>query len=546
MDLVLDGNEGLAPPIDLAEVLAGAGSEGLRRYPKAGTLEALLARRHGLGAENVLATAGADDALDRCMRAYSGPGNPVVASRPTFEMVGRYAKLARAEVREVPWLDGPFPVQGFIEAAGSDAGVLAVVSPNNPTGLVARAEDLAALSAAVPEALLLVDLAYGDFADADLTDAALRLPNAVVLRSFSKAGGLAGLRTGYALGPEGTIAALRAAGQPYALSMPAIRVTEALLHRGNLDPAGYVAAARAERARLVSVLAELGLSPLPSQANFVCCVSPRAPWVHAGLMALGISVRRFAGREGMERFLRITCPGRSEDFGRLERALRTAIRPHALLFDMDGVLVDVSRSYHEAIIAAAAAFGVVVEPEKIRAAKQHPGANNDWVVTQRLLADAGCQVGLEQAKDRFEEAYQGGPGKEGLWTRETLIPARELLAALSERMPLGIVTGRPRHDAERFLERTGIGRFFAAVVCMEDGPLKPDPEPVRIALRRIGVERAWLVGDTADDLCAARGAGVLPVAFSAPGCGAAGTEGLRAAGAAAVLDSLDPLMEMIS
>ncbi len=546
VSLVLDGNEGQAPPIDLGQLLAGAGPEAVRRYPNARRLEELLALRHGLRPENVLATAGADDALDRCLRAYAGPGNPVVAARPTFEMVVRYARLARAEVREVPWTDGPFPREGFIRAAGRDAGVLAVVTPNNPTGLVASASDLSALSAAVPEALLLVDLAYGDFADEDLTAAALALPNAVVLRSFSKAGGLAGLRSGYALGPEEVIGVLRAAGQPYALSMPAIRVTEALLGLGNSDPTGYVSAARAERVRLNEVTAELGLSPLPSQANFVCCITPRARRIHAGLMSLGISVRHFAGREGMESYLRITCPGREQDMDRLEAALRTVVTPEALLFDMDGVLADVSGSYHEAIVAAAASFGITVDSAMIREAKQQPGANNDWVVTQRLLAAQGCQVTLDEAKDRFEAAYQGTFDAPGLWTRETLLPRMELLVELSKRMPLGIVTGRPRYDAERFLERTGIGSLFATVVCMEDAPLKPDPAPVRLALSRLGVSRAWLVGDTPDDLVAARGAGVLPLAVLPPAAKPGIRERLAAAGAAEVMESLEPLMEMIA
>ncbi len=79
------------------------------------------------------------------------------------------------------------------------------------------------------------------------------------------------------------------------------------------------------------------------------------------------------------------------------------------------------------------------------------------------------------------------------------------------------MTGRPRVDADRFLERTGIAGCFRTVVTMEDAPIKPDPTPVRLALERLGVATAWMVGDTPDDTRAARGAGVLPMGVVAPG-----------------------------
>jgi phosphoglycolate phosphatase-like HAD superfamily hydrolase len=81
---------------------------------------------------------------------------------------------------------------------------------------------------------------------------------------------------------------------------------------------------------------------------------------------------------------------------------------------------------------------------------------------------------------------------------------------------VAIVTGRPRADAERFLRDHGLAGLPQAIVCMEDGPAKPDPTPVRLALERLGVRRAWMIGDTPDDMRAARGAGVVPIGVVAP------------------------------
>jgi phosphoglycolate phosphatase-like HAD superfamily hydrolase len=111
---------------------------------------------------------------------------------------------------------------------------------------------------------------------------------------------------------------------------------------------------------------------------------------------------------------------------------------------------------------------------------------------------------------------------------------------------LAIVTGRPRAEAEWFLERTGIAPLFGTVVAMEDAPAKPDPAPVRLALERLGVRRAWMVGDTPDDMRAAAQAGVLPLGVVTPGDEPSlAMAALLDAGAARVLGQLTDLLELL-
>jgi phosphoglycolate phosphatase-like HAD superfamily hydrolase len=97
----------------------------------------------------------------------------------------------------------------------------------------------------------------------------------------------------------------------------------------------------------------------------------------------------------------------------------------------------------------------------------------------------------------------------------------------------------------RFLEKSGVADRISALVCLEDAPLKPDPRPVILLLERLGIKRAWMVGDTPDDLAAARRAGVLPLGVVAPGGGAASARTLADAGAAKVLSGLDELQELM-
>jgi HAD superfamily phosphatase len=232
---------------------------------------------------------------------------------------------------------------------------------------------------------------------------------------------------------------------------------------------------------------------------------------------------------------------------RLACALRAAMKPRGLLFDLDGVLADVSGSYRQAIIETAASFGVRVTREAIAAAKAAGNANNDWVLTQRLLAASGVEAGLEEVTRRFETLYQGDGRSPGLRETERLLVERGQLQRWASQRPLAIVTGRPRVDAERFLERFGISDCFRVLVCMEDAPLKPDPSPVRLAMERLGIEHAWMIGDTVDDVLAARGAGVIPVGIAAPGEDLArATDTLTRAGAARVLSATSRLSELLS
>jgi HAD superfamily hydrolase (TIGR01548 family) len=251
---------------------------------------------------------------------------------------------------------------------------------------------------------------------------------------------------------------------------------------------------RAERASLRELLCAHGVDARTSQANFVLAdFGRRAAFVRDGLRARGILVRDFPGRAGLEQSLRITLPGDPADFERLTRALDTVLAPEALVFDLDGVLADVRESQRAAMVETAATYGVTVTMEDIERALRAGDAANDWIVTQRLIAAGGVQADLESVTARFQALYLGTAGESGLRERERLIVPRWLFERLSRRVPLAVVTGRPRDEARWFLEREGLADLFGAVVCMEDAARKPDPAAVRLALTRLGVQRAWMV-----------------------------------------------------
>jgi len=510
VDMRLDGNEGQVVCTDVLDVVSDLAVDDLRHYPSTANLEALIAQLFGVKSEQVLVTAGADDGLLRMCRSYLSPDRDLILPVPTFEMIERFADWCFATVKTVPWTSGVYPVDAVLARLSERTGLIAVVSPNNPTGGVITSDELVRLSASCPDCMLMVDGAYAEFADEDLTKTALTLPNAVVFRTLSKALGLAGLRVGFAIGAAQVIERLRAMGMPYPVSAPSLRLAQAGLERRD-QSRGYIETVRKERAVLADLLTELGLEPSSSQGNFIFARTDNAQWWRDGLAGLGIGVRAWPEKPTLRNALRLTCPGDADDFERLEKALRTIAKPEAILFDIDGVLIDVDASYRAAIIETAAHFGVSITPKDIEDCKRAGEANNDWLVTQKILAQKGVYPAFEEIKDRFEDLYWGTESTPGLCRNERLIGDRSALLRLADRLPIAAVTGRPKRDALYVLERFGILNAFSAVITMEDGPAKPDPAPVRKALDTLGVERAWMLGDTRDDIVAARTAEVLPL-----------------------------------
>ncbi len=321
LDLDLSRNEGRADAAALFSALPELGPL-VSRYPDTAALRRRLAELNEVDPDQVLVTAGGDDALHRCFLALVGSGGRAVTTTPTFEMIPVYAGQVGARLTEVPWLSAPFPT-GAVSTAVAAPATAFLVSPNNPTGAVLTGDDLERVAAAAPHVVL--DAAYGEFADDDLSPVALGLGNTVVVRTLSKAYGLAGLRVGYLLGPPELVARIGAQGGPYPVAALSAAMAEARLGlpREALD--GFVAEVRAERHELMGVLQRLGTTPLPSQANFVLTRCPDAALVTRGARSMGVALRGFADRPGIEDMVRISLPGDRADFARLVAVLERVL-----------------------------------------------------------------------------------------------------------------------------------------------------------------------------------------------------------------------------
>ena len=180
-----------------------------------------------------------------------------------------------------------------------------------------------------------------------------------------------------------------------------------------------------------------------------------------------------------------------------------------IVFDMDGVLTEVSESYREAIVQTVEHFtGQRVTRDLIQEYKNQGGWNNDWKLSKQIAADLGVEVDYNTVVDHFNEIFLGRNG-DGLIQREYWFPQPGLLERLMERNGLSIFTGRLRYEAEISLRRFGANLRFDPVVCADDVTEgKPAPEGL-LAIRKMKPgQKLVYVGDTVDDARSASAAGV--------------------------------------
>ncbi len=186
-----------------------------------------------------------------------------------------------------------------------------------------------------------------------------------------------------------------------------------------------------------------------------------------------------------------------------------------LVFDMDGVLVEVSESYREAIRETVRYFtGQLVSHDQIQDFKNAGGWNNDWLLSQRLIGDYGVKVDYADVVDYFNRIFLGSNG-DGLILRERWMPSDKLLDRLSRRTILAIFTGRAKYEADATLQRYSDSVKFEPIITDElvANP-KPAPDGLELIKQHYPGKRLWYLGDTVDDARSARSAGVPFVGVS--------------------------------
>jgi histidinol-phosphate aminotransferase len=253
--------------------------------------------------ENVVTGCGSDDVIDSAIRAFCETGDVVAYPQPTFSMVPWFARMNATR----PWPVPMTPGFGLDDDAllSARARITYICNPNNPTGTVLERERIRRV-AAEAIGVVLLDEAYVDYApgDVSLVAEAAASERLIVLRTLSKAFGLAGLRIGYAIGPAPLVREIEKSRGPYKITSPADAAALAALAEDRAWSAENVATVVASRERLTAELAALGCRTWPSGANFLLVQAPPAGAPGAAralataLRARDVAVRSFPALPG--------------------------------------------------------------------------------------------------------------------------------------------------------------------------------------------------------------------------------------------------------
>lgn len=311
--LRLDFNEntvGCSPQV--LERLRQITPEQLASYPEREPVEGKVAEFLGIVPAEVLLTNGVDEAIHLLCEAYIEPGDEALIVVPTFSMYRIYMMAAGAQVITVPaGKDFEFPTNDLCDRISRRTRMIAIANPNNPTGTVAPAADLLRIARAAPDAAVLVDEAYFEFYGESLLAARAKVPNLFIARTFSKAYGLAGLRSGALIGDAEQMRAVHRICSPYNVNAAALAcLPEALSDQAYIQQ--YVSEVRESKARLEHALEGSGIQFWPSQANFVLARVGAAASFVEHMRRRGILVRDRSSDEGCEGCVRITLGSRDQ------------------------------------------------------------------------------------------------------------------------------------------------------------------------------------------------------------------------------------------
>jgi len=324
--LRLDFNENTegCSPLVLARIREITADD-LARYPERAPVEGIAAAHLGLAAEQVLLTNGVDEGIHLLCEAYLEPQDECIVVTPTFSMYEIFAEATGAKVVRVQCGDDlRFPLEKVLAKITAATKLIAVASPNNPTGSVASREQLLAIAKRGPGAALLVDEAYFDFHGETVMFDIGAQPNLFVARTFSKAYGLAGIRLGILAGPKEQMAMVRRVSSPYSVNAVALLALPVVLADSEYV-ANYVAQVKAGRVKLETQLHQAGIPWWPSEANFVLMrIGERHREFVAAMRQRGILVRDRSADAGCDGCVRITL-GTSEQTETMLAALREVV-----------------------------------------------------------------------------------------------------------------------------------------------------------------------------------------------------------------------------
>ncbi len=511
----LDFNENpLGPSKKVVDAIKNINADEIKLYPAYGELISKIAEVNGVDTGMVLPTNGADEAICYLINTFLESDENIVTAVPTFVMSKIYSRISNCSYKEVPYKQKwVYPIEDILSAIDSKTKMVLVTSPNSPTADSIKREDLTRIVEKAKDALVVIDQTYGNYSDKNYIDFAKKYSNVAVVKSMSKDFALAGLRLGYVISDSANIDNIKKIFNPFSVNLIATKAGVAALN--DVEHFERVKKEIIESKRIISEGLKGIATVYPSDANFLCVDFGKSwEFIYEKLLRNGIKVKVLHDK-GAENHFRISMPSNAD-----AKKLLASISPSKLMiFDIDGVLVDTSKSYRFAIKSSFEFFAKrELSFDEIQTAKNSGGLNNDWDLTEHLLLKEGISIPKQDIIDKFQEFYWGENGS-GLIKNEELLIEKEKLEKLAKTFDLAIFTGRPRSEALFILKHFGIDHLFNPVITMDDLPSdrqKPYPDGILKIIEIARPTETFYLGDTPDDMMAAKSAKVKAIGILPP------------------------------
>ena len=544
-DMKLDSNENyIGPSTSVIRTIKNITAEQISQYPYYGSFYDTLSEIYGVNKNCIAITNGADEALCAVINTYLSKGDSVVTVSPSFSMPKIYTAITGADYIEVPYKDRwVYPFEDIINAVSDNTKIILITSPNNPTGDIVPLEQIIELLKKFPDKAVVIDETYASYAGVSnicLTD---KYDNLIVVKSFSKDYALAGLRLGCIVSNKANIDNIKRVLHPYNVNSIAVAAANAAINDKK-----YIKLVKDEITKskkyLYDEIKKLGFTPYDSYANFILAdFGNLCELIYEKLKSNRICVKSFDKTTALCNCLRITVPTLSAAY----KIIDIIKSRNTLVFDMDGVLVDVKQSYYEAVKYTYNYFtGKDLTDEEIIDARKQGGLNNDWDLTYHLIKKYGFNFSYEDIVSAFQKHYWNDGN--GSINNEKLFIDKSVLEILKSKYNLTIFTGRPKEEAFYTLKKFEILDYFQKVVTMNDLPKdkqKPHTEGLKLIKSAMITDELVYFGDTVDDMICAANFGAYGVGVLNGNNDDNMEKTLINAGAKTVLSSINDLVEIL-
>lgn len=325
----LASNENPLGPAPAAVSAIRRSLKDINRYPDGSCfyLKRAIAKRFKLSPSNIIVGNGSDEIIDIIVKAFLNEDEEAITSKTTFLEYEIITQANGRRIRTVPLVDFKYNLEAIKKAIGPRTKLVFIANPNNPTGTYVNNREVTDFLGDIPKDLVLVfDEAYFEFVDKKDFPKTIELinnKNIIVLRTFSKIYGLAGLRVGFGVARESFIAAMERVRQPFNVNSLA-----QIAARGALNDRRFVKKTRnlilKEKRFLYQALADLGLDYIPTVANFILIdLNKDAAAVFKQILRQGVIVRDMRAY-GLKNYIRVTI-GKREENERFIKALKATI-----------------------------------------------------------------------------------------------------------------------------------------------------------------------------------------------------------------------------